>query len=143
MGPSLRVAGVLSLAIWLCARTPRPSPVSPDSRSHPSVWTDGFVYLKPGERERYFRFLEANWAQARGHGVVGGLIRSYRVLVAPDTTSGWQVMLLTEYTDASAFRASGGDLSADSGGTRPHSDRTRELTDSIVNRRVETFLGAS
>ncbi len=70
----------------------------------PSVWSVDLVTVLPGERGRYERFLEANWARARRTARAKGEIRSYHALFTADTTvSGWQVILLTEYPDSAAY----------------------------------------
>jgi hypothetical protein len=102
------------------------------------------VTVRPGSRADYLRFLELNWARARRTALAQGQIRSYRALVAPDTTPGWQVILLTEYPDSSAyarreeiFRP----ILDAQGRTLIDGRGTRELTERVVNRVVTAPLG--
>jgi hypothetical protein len=96
-------------------------------------------------RADYLRFLEANWARARQTAMAQGHIRSYRVLLAPDTAAAWQVVLLTEYPDAGAYarrEAIFQPILAARGRTLIDGKGTRELTVRIENRVLTAPLGA-
>ncbi len=83
-----------------CLDTEPPSPTEPGN----TVWTVDLVYTLPGQQAEYLRNIEANWAGARRLARQGGAVLSYRALVAPpDSLRGWDVMLMTEYADSSAW----------------------------------------
>ncbi len=79
---------------------------SGSSESSPeSVWAIDLVRTLPGGQSLYVENIERNWASARDVALSRGAIRSYRALVAPrDSVRGWDVMLITEYSDSTAFR---------------------------------------
>ncbi|MEO0857629.1 MAG: hypothetical protein AAFY55_12365 [Bacteroidota bacterium] len=69
-----------------------------------SVWAVDLVETLSGEQERYLRFNALNWVPMREAFVAEGLARSFRVLtLSPDSTRGWDVMLMTEYINDEAF----------------------------------------
>ena len=79
---------------------------SPATSRGPSVWSFDVMTVRTGDRERYRRFLAANWARARHTARERGEIRSFHALFTPDTSStgaGTQVILLTEYPDSAAY----------------------------------------
>jgi hypothetical protein len=62
------------------------------------------VLTRPGQQAEYLRGIRANWAGARRLVVEHGDVRSYQAFAAtPDSARGWDVVLLTEYRDSSAF----------------------------------------
>ena len=83
-----------------CLDTEPPSPAEPGN----TVWTVDLVYTLPGQQAEYLRNIEANWAGARRLARQGGAVLSYRALVAPpDSLRGWDVLLMTQYADSSAW----------------------------------------
>ena len=112
----------------------------------PSVWSVDLVTVVPGERERYRRFLEANWARARATARARGEIRSYHAVFTPDTSgtgAGTQVLLLTEYPDSAAYKRREEifqPILAAKGRTLIDGKGTRELTERLESRwYVELF----
>ena len=95
----MRSAGVLALlALFGCARAVH---VETAPTTGPSVWTADFMRTKPGQLDRYLRYLDANWARSRRTVLAQGHIRSFRVLVTtPTDEAPWDVVLLTEYPDS-------------------------------------------
>jgi hypothetical protein len=133
-----------SMAIVACRPAQPPATITPTDAGARSVWSADFVTVRPGLRADYLRFLELNWARARRTALTQRQIRSYRVLLAPDTTPDWQIILLTEYPDSTAYArreeifrpildAQGRTLIGGRG--------TRELTERLVNRVVSAPLG--
>lgn len=89
-----------------CARSgvPGSSPDVMPAAEGVSVWAMDLVQTRPGYQEEYLRGIAANWAGARQLALAQGDVRSYRAFVTtPDSARGWDVVLLTEYTDSSAF----------------------------------------
>ena len=69
-----------------------------------TVWTVDLVSTMPGQQAEYVRSIEANWSSARGIAAERGAVLSYRALVAsPDSARGWDVLLMTEYADSTAW----------------------------------------
>jgi hypothetical protein len=105
------------------------------------------VTVRPGERENYRRFLEANWAKARRTARARGEILSYYALFTPDTSKtdeGTQVVLTTEYPDAAAYHRREEifqPILAAQGRTLIDGKATRELTVSIEGRWYTELLG--
>ena len=74
-----------------------------DSREE-SVWAIDLVHTLPGMQDAYLASIEANWAGARALALRDGHIVSYRALATtPDSTSQWDVILMTEYPDSGAY----------------------------------------
>ena len=123
------------------------SAVATSSRSNsgPSVWSLDVMTVRPGERERYRRFLEANWAKARQTALARGEIRSFHALFTPDTsTTGTQVLLMTEYPDSAAYARREEifqPILAAQGRTLIDGMATRELTERVENRWFVELLG--
>ena len=77
---------------------------SQQAPANPSVWAVDFIQTLPGQQDNYVRSIETNWAHARSIARQRGAVLSYQALVSPqDSLRGWDVMLLTEYTDSTAF----------------------------------------
>ena len=95
------IAAATLVALAAACATPRADEPAP---AHgPSVWTADFMRTKPGQLERYLRYLDANWARSRRTVLAQGGIRSFRVLVTqPTDEAPWDVVLLTEYPDSAA-----------------------------------------
>jgi hypothetical protein len=124
---ALVVAGAIAVGLvkWAHARA-----------SATPVWSADFVATRPGEKERYVRFLEANWVRARRTARAAGHIMSYRVLAAPDSTAGWDFVLLTEYADSGTYarrEAVFQPILDAQGLTRIDGKTSRDLTISIKN----------
>jgi hypothetical protein len=88
------------IASTACARRGQLAPaVAPST----SVWTLDYMMTKPGQRDRYLRYLDANWARSRQTLLNQGRIRSFNVLVrTPTDTAPWDVVLVTEYSDSTS-----------------------------------------
>lgn len=96
-----------SMAPWACSAPPRddgPLVDADGAGSGSAVWAVDLVRTLPGRQADYLRGIEANWAGARRLARERGAILSYRALAAPpDSSRGWDVILMTEYTDSAAF----------------------------------------
>jgi len=69
-----------------------------------SVWTVDLIRTLPGRQREYLRNIESNWSGAREMAIERGAIMSYRALAAPpDSARGWDIILLTEYRDSTAW----------------------------------------
>ena len=76
---------------------------TPSSAAAVSVRSLALIRTQPGVQAEYLRGIAANWAGARRLAREKSAVRSYRALASvPDTTRGWDVVLLTEYTDSAA-----------------------------------------
>ncbi|MDX2062171.1 MAG: hypothetical protein SFY70_03855 [Bacteroidia bacterium] len=64
-----------------------------------------YVYVKtlPGRQAQYLRFIQANWAPARQALTATGDVVSSQVLVNPDSTQFWDVLLITVYPNPTIF----------------------------------------
>ena len=70
------------------------------------VWSVDLIRTLPGMQDEYLRNIEANWAGARSMAKERGIILSYQALAAePDSTRRWDIILMTEYTDSTAWAA--------------------------------------
>ncbi len=101
MRHAIRLYAIATLILVAgCLDTEPPSPAEPGN----TVWTVDLVYTLPGQQAEYLRNIEANWAGARRLARQGGAVLSYRALVAPpDSLRGWDVLLMTQYADSSAW----------------------------------------
>lgn len=69
-----------------------------------SVWALDLIETFPGQQENYVKSIEENWAGARALAIQRGIVLSFQAFVADqDSTRGWDVILMTEYADSSAF----------------------------------------
>jgi hypothetical protein len=97
------VNAIATLLAAACAETNPEFPAAAESQAS-SVWTVDFVRTFPGQQDEYVRSIEANWAGARSLADSQGWVLSYRALVAPpDSGRGWDVLLMTEYVDSTAW----------------------------------------
>lgn len=72
-----------------------------------SVWVVDFVKTKPGQLTNVLTYYQQNWAKARQYALKEGYIASYNLLVTPaDSVAGFDLMLLTEYPDSTAYKQS-------------------------------------
>ena len=77
---------------------------STENHNKDSVWSIDLVTTMPGQQANYIQSIETNWSNARRIAKERGAIRSYRALVAPqDSTRGWDIMLMTEYSDSTEW----------------------------------------
>ncbi|MEQ9103173.1 MAG: hypothetical protein RIE53_00600 [Rhodothermales bacterium] len=100
---------ILTVATLLAAcTTPEadPSTATDTATCHPdAVWAVDLVRTLPGMQDTYLRTIEENWGGARALVQEHGHILSYRALAAaPDSIRGWDVILMTEYVDSTAFQ---------------------------------------
>ena len=87
-----------------CLEAPSEQAVPVEQGTINSVWTVDLVRTLPGQQAEYLRNIEANWAGARRIARERSAVLSYRALVArPDSLRGWDVLLMTEYADSSAW----------------------------------------
>jgi len=69
-----------------------------------SVFTVDFAKAKEGEYENYLKFLKLNWFEARRIARKRKQIKSFQLLVLPETEkSDWNFILITEYGNQSQF----------------------------------------
>jgi hypothetical protein len=101
----LRIASVLALTVACLAACQQPvPPAEPVPTELESVWSMDLVRTLPGAQADYVRSIETNWASARRLAREQGAVLSYRALVAPpDSARGWDVVLMTEYADSTAW----------------------------------------
>mgnify|MGYP007028088381 CR=1 FL=1 len=99
--PLALAAVTVSVGCTGSAGTP---PIPTPAPTAPSVWAVDLVRTLPGAQTDYLRSIETNWARARHLARVRGAVASYRALAAPpDSTRGWDVLLMTEYADSTAW----------------------------------------
>lgn len=65
-----------------------------------------FVQIKNGKRDEAFFFYQNNWKVYRDVALSKGQIKSFKLLVASDTLSQFDIMLITEYADSIQWSAS-------------------------------------
>ena len=97
----MRSALLLSvfLCVTSCTQQENTQPIPSNS-----VWAMDLVETLPGQQDNYIASIETNWANARRIAQERGSVRSYRAFVAPqDTARGWDVLLMTEYTDSTEW----------------------------------------
>ena len=87
-----------------CLDTPPEQTATAKPETANSVWTVGLIRTLPGQQAEYLRNIKANWAGARRLARERGIVLSYRALTAPpDSSRGWDVLLMTEYADSTAW----------------------------------------
>jgi len=100
VGSAIIMAVVLSLSACETER------IAEESPSGESVWAVDLIKLLPGGGDEYTANIENNWAQARDIALKKGDILSFRSLIAqPDSMRGWDLILMTEYTDSARWAA--------------------------------------
>ena len=141
---TLAVAAIISCRPAARTTSTAATAAANDTRG-PSVWAVDVVTVRPGERENYRRFLEANWAKARRTLRERGEIRSYHAAFSPDAGgANAQVLLLTEYPDSTAYARREEifqPVLAAQGRTLIDGKATRELTERLVSTSYVAFLG--
>jgi hypothetical protein len=71
-----------------------------------SVWTIGFIRMKPGMDAAYKNYLATDWKKQQEALKKNGLILSYKVLTTEAHGTGdFNVMLLTEFKDLATMEA--------------------------------------
>lgn len=76
-------------------------PAEPDATP---VWSVDLVRTFPGQQAEYLRNIAANWSGGRKLAIARGAVLSYHALAAePDSARGWDVLLMTEYADSTAW----------------------------------------
>ncbi len=96
------ITALLLIAGCLDAPSEPTGPAEADNTN--SVWSVDLIRTLPGQQAEYLRNIEANWAGARRIARGRGDVLSYRALVAPpDSARGWDVLLMTEYADSTAW----------------------------------------
>lgn len=99
---TLRIFAPALAMIASCSSPPEVLPASPAASA--SVWAIDLVRTLPSAQAHYLRSIETNWAGARRIALMQGAVISYRALVTPqDSLRAWDVMLMTEYADSSAW----------------------------------------
>lgn len=98
----LSVAGLLFLTG--CVQSPAQPNTQVEVRTNSSVWSVDLIRTLPGQQAEYLRNIENNWAGARRIARERGAVLSYQALVAdPDSSQGWDVLLMTEYADSASW----------------------------------------
>ncbi len=102
--PISSLAIAMLILVAGCLEAPSEQAVPVEQGTTHSVWTVDLVRTLPGQQAEYLRNIEANWAGARRIARERSAVLSYRALVArPDSLRGWDVLLMTEYADSSAW----------------------------------------
>jgi hypothetical protein len=71
-----------------------------------SVWSIGFIRVKPGMDEAYLSYLTGQWKASQEAAKKDKLILSYKVLrTESHGPMDWNLMLLTEYKDLATMEA--------------------------------------
>ena len=71
-----------------------------------SVWSIGFIRMKPGMETAYLNYLAGPWKANQEAMKKEGIILSYKVLTVESHTPGeWNTMLMTEYKNLAALEA--------------------------------------
>ena len=97
-------ATLIALASLLAACSP--TETATPAINPESVWSVDLVRTLPGMQDMYLASIEANWGAARALALRDGHIVSYRALATePDSLSPWDVILLTEDPDSSAYNS--------------------------------------
>ncbi len=79
-------------------------PAAPSVPTQNTVWAVDLVTTLPGQQATYIESIKTNWANARRIAKARGSVLSYRAFAATkDSTRGWDVMLMTEYSDSTAW----------------------------------------
>lgn len=100
----MRPLCVLLVLLCGCATNDEPAINLSAPPTPTTVWSVDLVRTLPGAQRDYLASIEANWAQARHLAREQGAVVSYRALAAePDTSRGWDVLLMTEYADSAAW----------------------------------------
>lgn len=90
---------MLTLSVVVFAQVSRPY-------RNGSVWSIGFIRMKPGMDTAYLNYLANDWKRNQEALKKEGLILSYKVLTTESHGSGdFNVMLLTEYKDLATMEA--------------------------------------
>jgi hypothetical protein len=90
---------MLALSIVVIAQVARPY-------RNGSVWTIGFIRMKPGMDAAYKDYLATDWKKQQEALKKDGLIISYKVMTTEAHGTGdFNVMLLTEYKDLATMEA--------------------------------------
>ncbi|GAB5520074.1 MAG: hypothetical protein RhofKO_23250 [Rhodothermales bacterium] len=98
-----RLLVLVVLTLFGC-QPPVPSSTTDSAPAEPSVYAVDLVRTFPGAQGAYLRSIEANWANARRLVQAQGEVLSYQAFVLrTDSSAAWDVMLMTEYRDSSAF----------------------------------------
>jgi hypothetical protein len=95
----LLIVAVLSLSVVALAQVSRPY-------RNGSVWTIGYIRMKPGMERAYLDYVAGNWKRNQEALKKEGLILSYRVLqTEAHGPTDWNLMLMTEYKDMATLEA--------------------------------------
>lgn len=101
---TLLILTLLLLFMAGCVATQTNSTTADDPVVGQSVWAVDLIHTLPGQQAAYLRSIKANWAGARHLAQAQGAVLSYQALAAePDSARGWDVMLMTEYVDSTAW----------------------------------------
>ncbi len=88
----------VSLACFGCVKL---SNDAPEHSKTNSVWTMDLIRTLPGQQQNYINSIKSNWASARQLADERGAVLSYNAFSAePDSSRGWDVVLMTEYADS-------------------------------------------
>ena len=71
-----------------------------------SVWSIGFIRVKPGMDAAYMNYLATDWKKNQEAAKKAGLILSYKVIGTEEhSPTDWNLMLMTEYKDMASMEA--------------------------------------
>lgn len=71
-----------------------------------SVWTIGFIKMKPGMETAYLNYIATDWKRDQEALKKDGLILSYKVLQTESHgATDWNLLLMTEYKDMATLEA--------------------------------------
>ncbi len=104
MKRSLTLAGLafallLTLNIFTSAQVARPF-------HNGSVWSIGFITMKPGMETAYLNYIAGDWKREQEALKKDGQILSYKVITTEAHSSNdWNIMLMTEYKDMATMEA--------------------------------------
>lgn len=71
-----------------------------------SVWSVGFIRVKPGMDAAYMNYLATEWKKNQEASKKAGLILSYKVIGTEEhSPTDWNLMLMTEYKDLATMEA--------------------------------------
>ncbi len=90
---------VLTLGVVVFAQVNRPY-------RNGSVWSIGFVQMKPGMETAYLNYVAGDWKREQEALKKDGQIISYKVMTTETHGSNdWNIMLMTEYKDMATLEA--------------------------------------
>lgn len=100
----LCLLAALTLALGCAPPASSPGTTAPGLSAPDAVWAVDLVRTLPGAQADYIASIETNWANARADAAQGGAVITYHAFAAePDSSRGWDVLLMTAYTDSTTW----------------------------------------